>query len=178
MGFSDFSVLAFLQSCVEMSLALVPSKGRISALDVLFQRPILSHSLVKNFVQNITWIVLPVRPPLSSLNFNLVSCVLQTFLLSLSQRLSCSCLSARFSFWLPLLQISRYWSWLPFPIRSLFWFFVMIRWYGGLSLFFFSCFVFCFNIRSLFCSGTLCCHPLVLILSILRKRRFTLWILF
>lgn len=50
-------ILDFLQSGVEIS-ALSTIKGQILALAILFQRPIVSHSLVKAIVQDVIQIVL------------------------------------------------------------------------------------------------------------------------
>lgn len=49
--------LSFLQSRINQWLALSMVKDQISALVVLFQRLIVSHSLVHVFVQGITHII-------------------------------------------------------------------------------------------------------------------------
>lgn len=56
-------ILAFLSSGMEMSLALSTINGQISALAVLFQRLMMSQSLVVAFVKGFTWIIPPVWPP-------------------------------------------------------------------------------------------------------------------
>ena len=65
-------ILAFLQLGVEMKLALSTIKGQVSALSVLFQRPLATHSLVRGFIQGVTWLNPPVKPPLNPWDLNLV----------------------------------------------------------------------------------------------------------
>lgn len=70
-------ILDFLQMGLEMKLALSTIKGQVSALSVLFQRPLASHSLVRNFMQGVMRLNPPVKAPLNPWDLNLVLAVLQ-----------------------------------------------------------------------------------------------------
>lgn len=70
-------VLAFLQAGLDLKLALGTIKGQILALSFFFQRPIASHSLVRTFVEGVTHLRPPVKPPLCPWDLNLVLSALQ-----------------------------------------------------------------------------------------------------
>lgn len=71
----DYSVsqtLAFLQSGLDQHLALCTLKGQVSPLSSLFQKSLSSFSLVKNIIQDVSWIRPPLQPPVLHWDLNLV----------------------------------------------------------------------------------------------------------
>lgn len=61
-----------LQSGLNQHLALTTIKGKISALSILFQSPLTSHSPVKAAVQGVTDTVPPVHLPMILWDINMV----------------------------------------------------------------------------------------------------------
>ncbi|XP_077133659.1 uncharacterized protein LOC143788135 [Ranitomeya variabilis] len=75
--FSIPHILEFLQSGVDLGLALSSLKGQISALSVLFQRRIANRLQVRTFIQGVSHMVPPYKMPLEPWDLNLVLCALQ-----------------------------------------------------------------------------------------------------
>lgn len=94
------------------------------------------------------------------------------FLLKLFKGFLSRSLCTSLCFWWPLPMFAVRLSWLCIPARNPSWFFKGTRWCWGLCpLSYLRWFLHSTWI------GTFCCHPFVLILSILRRRYFTFWIL-
>ncbi|XP_066451760.1 uncharacterized protein [Eleutherodactylus coqui] len=72
MQFSVSRILAFLQSGLEIGLRVGSLRGQVSALTVLFQRPIANRMAVRTFLQGVAHTTPPFKPPVQTWELNLV----------------------------------------------------------------------------------------------------------
>ncbi|CAJ0934907.1 unnamed protein product [Ranitomeya imitator] len=105
--FSIPSILEFLQSGLDLGLALSSLKGQISALSVLFQRRIANRLQVKTFIQGVSHVVPPYKMPLEPWDLNLVLRVLQEAPFEPLQEVSLSFLSWKVTFLVVVTSIRR-----------------------------------------------------------------------
>ncbi|XP_040286209.1 dynein heavy chain 8, axonemal [Bufo bufo] len=105
--FSVPNILVFLQDGFDKGLRLASLRGQISALSVLFQRPVASRAQVRTFLQGVARRAPPFRFPVETWDLNLVLDALQSSPFEPLAEISLSFVSFKVAFLVAVTSIRR-----------------------------------------------------------------------